>query len=72
MTAASGSSLADARDVLDGHLVVDVAGALPGEHVADQPLPLALADERLDHARAYSFGWNSLRLGRRQVHAAWS
>ena len=39
------------------HLVVDVAGALPGEHVADQPLPLALADQRLDHLGVL-LGWN--------------
>ena len=41
-----------------GHLVMDVARALPGEHVAHQPLPLALPDQRLHHAPQYSLGWN--------------
>ena len=58
---------ADARDVVDGHLVVDVAGALPGEHVADQPLALALPDQRLDHLGVFA-RVELVRLGRRQVH----
>ncbi len=52
----------------DRHLVVHVARALPGEDVADQPLPLSLSDQRLDHL-AVLLGVEPVRVGRRQIQA---
>ena len=66
MTVAPGSSCPDARDVVDAHLMVNVAGALPGEHVADVPLLLPGANERLDHLGVLA-RVELVRLGRRQV-----